>query len=427
MSYQLSSSPNALRSDQKVKIAQISCGTEWSGIQRELDDAAEAVGAEIFFPEASLEEVNMGMEKLAFSPASHSLRVMLGQALALDYYSETDGVLVLTCFRCAEGSLTRTVLRRYLQKHLHVPTIFYSYTERTKAVNLLLRMEALANLIRRQELFKVRTHQGLSLGIDSGSSWTKCVLMEDGQVIGSSALPTTDIVDTAMKVVEKTTDANGHNSKFMIGADPVGVTGYGRRILCGKLNARVAMDEITIGAKGATYLSNQQTGDATIVDIGGNDNKAITTHDGIPDGFTVGGVCAGASGRFLELAANRMGLGIDELGELALRGDPEKVKMNAYCVVFGIQDIVAALAAGMSKADVAAAACNSVSEQFFEQQLQEIEIRPPLIQVGGTSLNKGLVKALELVTGKRVMVPAYSHYAGAVGAAVLASAPFTGE
>jgi predicted CoA-substrate-specific enzyme activase len=123
----------------------------------------------------------------------------------------------------------------------------------------------------------------------------------------------------------------------------------------------------------------------------------------------------------LEVAAARLGVSVSELGELALRGNPSNIRMNAYCIVFGIQDIVAALAAGAKKEDVAAAACFSVAEQFFEQQLQEIEVRSPIIEIGGTSLNRGLVRAIEKITHSQVKVPPHSQFAGAVGAAVLAS------
>ena len=96
--------------------------------------------------------------------------------------------------------------------------------------------------------------------------------------------------------------------------------------------------------------------------------------------------------------------------------------LNSYCIVFGIQDLVTTLAAGGSKADVAAAACHSVSEQVYEQQLQEIDIREPLIQVGETSLISGLVEAVsETLGGIEVIVPEYSQHIGAVGAALLVS------
>jgi activator of 2-hydroxyglutaryl-CoA dehydratase len=68
------------------------------------------------------------------------------------------------------------------------------------------------------------------------------------------------------------------------------------------------------------------------------------------------------------------------------------------------------------------AACHSVSEQVYEQQLQEIDIREPLIQVGGTSLISGLVQAVsETLGGIEVIVPEYSQHIGAVGSALLVS------
>ena len=152
------------------------------------------------------------------------------------------------------------------------------------------------------------------------------------------------------------------------------------------------------------------------------DNKVITVNDGIPDNFTMGGICAGASGRFLDMTSRRLDVTIDQLGPLALKGDYRKALLNSYCIVFGIQDLVTTLAAGGSKADAAAAACHSVAEQVYEQQLQEIDLREPLIQVGGTSLISGLVEAVsEMLGGIDVIVPEYSQHIGAVGAALLVS------
>ena len=54
-----------------------------------------------------------------------------------------------------------------------------------------------------------------------------------------------------------------------------------------------------------------------------------------------------------------------------MKGMGKTVPMNSYCIVFGTQSLVNALAAGSSPEDVAAAACQSVAEQVFEQQLQE--------------------------------------------------------
>ena len=83
----------------------------------------------------------------------------------------------------------------------------------------------------------------------------------------------------------------------------MGVTGYGRFLVGKHINAKLIQEEITVNSKGAVFLADAQKGPATVIDIGGMDNKAISVQDGIPGGFTMGGICAGASGRFLELTA----------------------------------------------------------------------------------------------------------------------------
>jgi len=169
------------------------------------------------------------------------------------------------------------------------------------------------------------------------------------------------------------------------------------------------------------WLADRQRGEATIIDIGGMDNKAITVRDGVPDNFTMGGICAGASGRFLEMTSKRLKIDVTQLGALADKGNWRNAKMNSYCSVFGIQDLVTTLGEGKSFEDVAAAACHSVAEQVYEQQLQEIDVRHPIIQVGGTSLISGLVTQVGEVLGEKPIVPPDSQYIGAVGGALLSS------
>jgi putative methanogenesis marker protein 15 len=208
--------------------------------------------------------------------------------------------------------------------------------------------------------------------------------------------------------------------------DAIGTTGYGRFLVGKQIGARLIQEELTVNSKGAVYLADRQHGPATVIDIGGMDNKAISVQDGIPGTFTMGGICAGASGRFLEMTAKRLGVDITELGPLALKGMSSQVPMNSYCIVFGTQSLVNALAAGSTREDVAAAACHSVAEQVFEQQLQEVDIKEPVIMVGGTSLIAGLVRAMGDLLQTEIVVPKYSQFIGAVGSALLASG-FTGE
>ncbi|MEM3077971.1 MAG: methanogenesis marker 15 protein [Nitrososphaerales archaeon] len=337
-----------------------------------------------------------------------------------DDAGEPDAILLLTCFRCAEGALTRTIVRRMLQKKTDIPIVSHSFTERTKATNLLLKIETLVDMVEKEALLGRREQSGITIGIDSGSTMTKGAIMKDNEIIAYDWIPTVEVKALASKVMDRLlSKANMSIDKI----DAIGITGYGRFILkeLHPEKVKLAMEEVTVCSKGAAYLAERLDGDATVVDIGGADNKATTMHNGLPDSFSVGGICAGASGRFLEIVANRLGVTLDELGEIALRGRPDKVMMNSYCIVFGISDLVSSLALGVSKEDAAAASCYSVAEQFYEQQMQEIDVREPIIQIGGTSLIKGLNKALKDMLRAEVIVPPLSQFAGAVGAALLVS------
>ncbi len=403
-----------------VRIAQISCGTEYSGVQKEIVKAASTFGAEIIIPVTDIDHIEDAYKKFGFNCASSGIKLMIARAISIvEGKTDCDAVFIATCFRCAEGALVRNEIRRFIQQNTNLPVVTYSFTERTKADELFIRMEALSTVVARKNILAREKQEGLTLGVDSGSTTTKVVLMENNKVIGTGWLPTTDVLESATNGINEAMRGTGYT---MDDIDGMGVTGYGRLTIGHKMNAELIQEELSVNSKGAVYLADSQKGEATVLDIGGMDNKVITVNNGIPDNFTMGGICAGASGRFLELTSRRLGVDITELGPLAVKGDYRCATLNSYCIVFGMQDLVTSLAAGSSKQDVAAASCRSVAEQVYEQQLQEIDVREPLIQVGGTSLIEGLVEAVsDVLGGINVIVPEYSQYIGAVGSALLVS------
>ena len=403
----------------EIKIALLSCGAEYSGIYRELESAAKKFNAKLIHPYVETKNIDLATEELGLDVASPDLRLMAARAesIAKDE-TDADAVFVCTCFRCAEGTLMRSAVRRYIHERSDIPIISYSFTERTTAATLYTRMEALTTTARRKDILARKRQEGITAGIDSGSTTTKATIMQENEVIGRGWVPTTDVKESAEKAFNDALNDAGLNKGDI---EALGTTGYGRFLIGEKMHADLVQEEITVNAKGGVFLAEKQEGPATIIDIGGMDNKAISVQNGIPGSFTMGGICAGASGRFLEIASRRLGVGIEELGPLALKGDYRNVEMNSYCIVFGIQSLVNALAKGTIPADVASAACHSVAEQVFEQQLQEIEIKEPVIMVGGCSLIGGLVKTMEDLLRVKVTVPRDSQYIGAVGASLLSS------
>jgi len=402
-----------------VRIAQISCGPDYSGVQQEINEAARAVNGEIFFPDVALRDIMRDFSEFGLDVRSPDLKLAISRAKALiDGRVDADAVFIATCFRCAEAAIVRNELRRYIHEHSKLPVVSYSFTERTTAGTLLTRMEALTTIARRRALLARETQQGITLGLDSGSATTKAVVMKDDRIIGTGWQPTIEVLKSAEDVIRHALEEAGIRRDEI---QAVGTTGYGRFLAGKEIKADLIQEELTVNSKGAVYLAKRQHGPATVIDIGGMDNKAISVMDGIPGTFTMGGICAGASGRFLEMTAKRLGIDITELGPLAMKGLGRRVPMNSYCIVFGTQSLVNALAAGSTREDVAAAACHSVAEQVFEQQLQEVDIKEPVIMVGGTSLIEGLVFAMGELLKIKIVVPPHSQYIGAVGSALLAS------
>ncbi|QSZ67180.1 methanogenesis marker 15 protein [Methanofollis aquaemaris] len=410
---------------EKVRIAQLSCGPEYSGVQKEIYDAASMVDAEVFFPDIALSDVQQGFSEFGLDVRSPDLKLAIARAKALvEGRIDADAVFIATCFRCAEAAIVRNELRRYIHENSALPVVSYSFTERTTSGTLLTRMEALTTIARRRALLAREVQEGITLGIDSGSSTTKAVVMKDNEIVGTGWLPTTEVLKSADGVVDLALQEAGLRLDDI---EAIGTTGYGRYLIGKKFNAQLIQEELTVNSKGAVYLADRQHGPATVIDIGGMDNKAISVQDGIPGTFTMGGICAGASGRFLEMTAKRLGVDITELGPLAMKGMGNTVPMNSYCIVFGTQSLVNALAEGSAREDVAAAACHSVAEQVFEQQLQEVDIKEPVIMVGGTSLIQGLVRAMGELLQTEIVVPPHSQYIGSVGSALLASGYIRGE
>ena len=406
--------------EEKIRIAQVSCGTVYGNVQKEIEKVATDIGAEIFVPEVDLDYVASKVDDFGYDlKNSIGLSVALARGYAVaEGLCDADAVFIAGCHKCPRGAIIRTEIRKIIQDKTTLPLVMYPFSDRTKAGELLTRMEALITIVKRRWILERTKQEGLTAGIDSGSTTTKAVIMQDDEVLGATWTPTGDVIKTGERVFAKALEIAGVKREDI---EAIGTTGYGRYRLGEHFNADLVQEELTVNSKAAMYLAGIEKGEAMIIDIGGMDNKIITAKDGIPDNFTMGGICAGASGRFLEMVARRLGVDVVEMGQLAIEGDAHKVKTDSYCIVFGIQDLVSALSSGARREDVAAAACHSVVEQVKEQLLQEIDLRQPAIEVGGTALVKGVPVAMNDVLGFDVIVPKYPQYIGAVGGALLSS------
>jgi len=121
------------------------------------------------------------------------------------------------------------------------------------------------------------------MGVDSGSSTTKVVVMRDNEIIGKGWLPTTDPAKSADDAIEAALKEAGIPENAV---DSVGVTGHGRELVGEHLRADLNLEEVSVLSKGAALLSKCHKGDATVIDMGGMNNKLILMRDGIANTFS---------------------------------------------------------------------------------------------------------------------------------------------
>lgn len=249
-------------------------------------------------------------------------------------------------------------------------------------------------------------------GVDVGSTQTKAVVIEEEAGIAACAL-----VDTGANVTRAAENAfnlacsqaaiDPHDVGFVVG------TGYGRyKISFG--NAQ--MTEISCHARGAHYIFPTTR---TVIDMGGQDSKAISVGaEGEVLDFVMNDKCAAGTGRFLANAADVMGIDLDEIGPLSLKGK-QPVKIATVCTVFVESDILSYLSMGKKPEDILRGVHLAIAKRTVSLA-RRVAIEPEITLTGGVARNLGMIHALEEVLGAGLRVSPDAHFMGALGAALFA-------
>jgi predicted CoA-substrate-specific enzyme activase len=245
-------------------------------------------------------------------------------------------------------------------------------------------------------------------GIDIGSTMTKVVIMKEG-VISSVIGPTgAEQRRLAHRVMEK---GLGEANLSFSSITYLVATGYGR------LNVPFAdkqVTEISCHAKGAAFLFPEAK---TVIDIGGQDSKAINIENGRPVDFVMNDKCAAGSGRFLEIIADGLGIKLEEMAELSLKSN-HPIKIGNLCTVFAEQEVVGKLAEGAPLVDLIAGIHEALASRVASMA-KKLKVADDVVITGGGAKNRGLVKALSGILGHRLLVPSEPLLTGAVGGALL--------
>ena len=250
-----------------------------------------------------------------------------------------------------------------------------------------------------------------TIGIDIGSTACKAIALKNGSaIIGSSIIQTGTGTSGPGRVYEDVFKSAG------IRRDQVTrtvVTGYGRLTF---EHANAQISELSCHAKGVFFLNPNAR---TIIDLGGQDAKALKlTAKGVLSGFVMNDKCAAGTGRFLDVMAKILEVDVKELGELGSKSTVF-IPISNVCTVFAESEVISQLAAGASRADIAAGTHVSVANRVAGLA-KRVGIVPDVVLTGGVAQNAGVVEAMEKALGTKVTPAPMPQLTGALGAALIA-------
>ncbi len=240
-------------------------------------------------------------------------------------------------------------------------------------------------------------------GADVGSTYIKIIgLDENGEIKDIAVFNTSVNPDETVKEYLK-----GKEVELLV------ATGYGRYLLKEAFNCPV-ISEIKAHAKGAYYFFPDVR---TVIDLGGQDSKVIkVTSDGNFTDFKMNDKCAAGTGKFMEIAASRLGIPIEGFGQFCMKAD-KKLKITSMCAVFAESEVISLIAKKEKPENIGYAVIDSIADRLAGMA-KSLHPEERVVFSGGGALNPLLVKLVGEKIGIEISVPEYPQLLGAFGAAL---------
>jgi (R)-2-hydroxyacyl-CoA dehydratese activating ATPase len=251
----------------------------------------------------------------------------------------------------------------------------------------------------------------ISVGLDIGSLSTKSAIVNEKKEIVAYDLVLTGgnnrlAAETTFNNVLSKSGLNKNDVKMVI------TTGYGRENIPFS-NKHVS--EIVCHAKGMHLLNSDIR---TILDIGGQDSKAIQINEkGKVVSFMMNDKCAAGSGRFLEKIAVALSVELEEMGAISQQAEAS-TKISSTCTVFAETEVVSLVAVGTPIPNIIKGVHDSIATRAISL-LKTVGIIEPLAMSGGVAKNIGVVSAIEERLNSKMKIFEYSQVVGAIGAALI--------
>ena len=243
------------------------------------------------------------------------------------------------------------------------------------------------------------------VGIDIGSTASKTVVTGDKEMkfvlpTGWSSKETAS--EIASRLLDEGIDVKGEEVR-------VAATGYGRVAVD---YADFVITEITCHGRGGREMAGN---DCAIIDVGGQDTKVILVEQGMIQDFLMNDKCSAGTGKFLEIMANRLGVTIEELFELASQGNA--VSISSLCTVFAESEVISLIGKGTSREDIAYGVVESVAVKVA-QLISQLGGNHYFL-TGGLCEDEYVISRLSHALNAPVESMPLARYAGAIGAALL--------
>ncbi len=241
-------------------------------------------------------------------------------------------------------------------------------------------------------------------GVDVGSTYTKIIgLDKNGEILESEVIPTIINQDEIVENYLKDKDVQ------MLVA-----TGYGRYMIEEKFACPV-ISEIKAHAKGAYFFNKDAE---VVIDLGGQDSKVIKLDGtgGFVD-FRMNDKCAAGTGKFLEIAASRMGLDMQTFSNLGFEYDKE-LTISSMCAVFAESEVISLMAKKEKAANICYAIHDSIASRLSSMAKRFAIKSNVLFFSGGGALNPFLKHLLAKRLEKDIVTAPEPQLIGAIGAAL---------
>jgi predicted CoA-substrate-specific enzyme activase len=257
------------------------------------------------------------------------------------------------------------------------------------------------------------------LGIDAGSTTSKLVLMDENEQVIDGFYASNDGEPLAVlkrALVELTERYEEYGCKLNILG--VGTTGYGEQLIAKAIHADYHTVETVAHATAAKHICPDVS---FILDIGGQDMKAISVQDGVVTGIILNEACSSGCGSFIETYARSLGIQMEDIAELAFRAKNPS-KLGSRCTVFMNSSIITEQRDGKQPEDIIAGICRSIIENVFTKVIRIRNLNTlgqHVVVQGGTFKNNAVLRAFEQHTGLTPIRPERPGEMGAIGIALL--------